>query len=122
MNDHELSGSQMEQVAGGADADTEFYNTCTKCGKKWDMREYGYGEQAMPDWVTGNLCPECYKTQRSDVSLSINENDRQFYKTCIKCGKKWDMRKYGYGMKAFPNWVTGNLCLECINKEGVSNI
>lgn len=75
MSDQKLSGFQTKQVAGGAEVDSEFYNTCTKCGKKWDMCEYGYGEQAMPNWVTGPLCPECLKKQQEEFFKKSKHED-----------------------------------------------
>lgn len=55
-----LSDEKTKNISGGNKE--EFFNTCKKCGKIWDMRDYGYGtEDPMPNWVTGPWCPECRK-------------------------------------------------------------
>lgn len=114
MDSEKLTDFQVEKVAGGSVS--EFYNTCSECGKKWDMAKYGYGSDAMPEWVTGPLCPECRAKQQASKESKIEAGSEQFYNTCKICGKKWDMRKYGYGEKVMPNWVTGPWCPECRNK------
>jgi len=56
---NKLTKSDLENISGGNEE--EFLNTCKKCGKVWDIRNYGYGESAIPNWVTGPWCPECRK-------------------------------------------------------------
>jgi len=46
---NKLTKSDLENISGGNEE--EFLNTCKKCGKVWDIRNYGYGESAIPCWV-----------------------------------------------------------------------
>ncbi len=62
MNGENLANSKLGLVLGSVKE--EYYNTCKVCGKKWDMRKYGYGQESMPNWVTGPWCPECRKDQQ----------------------------------------------------------
>lgn len=77
MSESNLINSKLNIVSGGSnDEDAEkFYNKCIECGKKWDMREYGYGKETMPDWVTGPWCPDCRKNKiENNKNGSNNKN------------------------------------------------
>ena len=58
---------KLDVVSGGTNDESEekFCNKCINCGKKWDIRDYGYGKNPMPNWVTGPWCPDCRKTQKN---------------------------------------------------------
>ena len=65
MDFEKMDKNNLEKVAGGTQE--EYYNTCKECGKKWDMRDYGYGtKDPLPNWVTGPWCPECRKKQQEE--------------------------------------------------------